>query len=183
MAAIVGINPEIFEAAEMDGIDRLHRIWHMTIPSFKSVIIIMLILNNGSIINDDFEQVFNLLNAKVLDVGDVISTYTYNEGLAIMNFSYLAAAPFLYSEILGSMKPVALLQPHRRLHRIQDYSKQRIFSVKINQAAGDDKPVLGMGAAGLFDFLSIQIIFHPAKSGGQSNINANKRCKISTLKC
>jgi putative aldouronate transport system permease protein len=91
LAAIAGINPEIYEAAEVDGIDRIRRIWHITIPSMFPVIIIMLILSSGSIINDDFEQVFNLLNAKVLDVGDVISTYTYNEGLARMNFSYAAA--------------------------------------------------------------------------------------------
>jgi putative aldouronate transport system permease protein len=91
LAAIAGINPEIYEAAEVDGINRFGRIWRITLPSMFPVIVIMLILSSGSIINDDFEQVFNLLNAKVLDVGDVISTYTYNEGLARMNFSYAAA--------------------------------------------------------------------------------------------
>jgi len=91
LAAIAGINPEMYEAAEVDGISRVQKIWHITIPSIAPVIVIMLILNSGSIINDDFEQVFNLLNAKVMGVGDVLSTYTYSEGLLKMNYSYAAA--------------------------------------------------------------------------------------------
>ncbi|MGO4375247.1 ABC transporter permease [Paenibacillus sp. MCAF20] len=91
LAAIAGINPEMYEAAEVDGINRVQRIWFITLPSMAPVIVIMLILATGSIINDDFEQVFNLLNAKVLDVGEVLSTYTYKEGLTQMNFSYAAA--------------------------------------------------------------------------------------------
>lgn len=91
LAAIAGINPEIYEAAEVDGISRLRKIWHITLPAIAPVIVIMLILNAGTIINDDFEQTFNLLNAKVMEVGDVLSTYTYAEGLLKMNYSYAAA--------------------------------------------------------------------------------------------
>ncbi|WP_168120466.1 ABC transporter permease subunit [Paenibacillus sp. HB172176] len=91
LAAIAGINQEMYEAADVDGISRIKKIWYITIPSIAPVIVIMLILNSGSIINDDFEQVFNLLNAKVMDVGDVLSTYTYSEGLLKMNYSYAAA--------------------------------------------------------------------------------------------
>ncbi|MDI4645133.1 ABC transporter permease [Cohnella hashimotonis] len=91
LAAIAGINPEMYEASEVDGISRIQKIWYVTIPSIAPVIVIMLILNSGSIINDDFEQVFNLLNAKVMDVGEVLSTYTYTEGLLKMNYSYAAA--------------------------------------------------------------------------------------------
>ncbi|MBD2847436.1 sugar ABC transporter permease [Paenibacillus sp. IB182496] len=91
LAAIAGINPEMYEAAEVDGISRVQKIWYITLPSMAPVIVIMLILNSGAIINDDFEQVFNLLNAKVMEVGDVLSTYTYTEGLLKMNYSYAAA--------------------------------------------------------------------------------------------
>ncbi|WP_230986944.1 ABC transporter permease [Cohnella fermenti] len=91
LAAIAGINPEMYEASEVDGISRIQKIWYITIPSIAPVIVIMLILNSGTIINDDFEQVFNLLNAKVMEVGDVLSTYTYSEGLLKMNYSYAAA--------------------------------------------------------------------------------------------
>jgi putative aldouronate transport system permease protein len=91
LAAIAGINPEIYEAAEVDGISRIKKMLYITLPAIAPVIVIMLILNSGTIINDDFEQVFNLLNAKVMDVGDVLSTYTYSEGLLKMNYSYAAA--------------------------------------------------------------------------------------------
>ncbi|MDO3412485.1 ABC transporter permease subunit [Saccharibacillus sp. CPCC 101409] len=91
LAAIAGISPELYEAAEVDGISRLKKVWYITLPSIAPVIVIMIILNSGSIINDDFDQIYNLLNTNVLSVGDVISTYTYTEGIAKMNYSYAAA--------------------------------------------------------------------------------------------
>lgn len=100
LAAIAGINPEIYEAAEVDGISRFQKMIHITIPSIMPVIIIMLILSTGSIINDDFDQVFNLLNVSVMEVGDVLSTYTYHEGLVRMNYSY-ASAVGLFKNIIA----------------------------------------------------------------------------------
>lgn len=100
LAAIAGINPEIYEAAEVDGIRRLQKIWYIVIPSISPVIVIMLLLTSQTIINDDFEQIFNLLNPNVLSVGDVISTYTYTEGIAKMNYSY-AAAVGLFKNVIA----------------------------------------------------------------------------------
>lgn len=91
LAAMAGINPEMYEAAEVDGINRLQKIWYITLPSITPVVVILLILTSGQIISDDFDQVYNLLNAKVMSVGDVIGTYTYNEGISKMNYSYAAA--------------------------------------------------------------------------------------------
>lgn len=91
LAAVSGINPELYDVADLDGAGRFRRIWSITIPSIIPIIIIMFILAAGSIINDDFEQIFNLLNSNVLSVGDVISTYTYREGLQQMNYSYATA--------------------------------------------------------------------------------------------
>lgn len=91
LAAIAGINPEMYEAGDVDGISRLQKIWYITLPSIAPVIVIMIILTSGSIINDDFDQIFNLLNPNVTSVGDVVSTYTYVEGIAKMNYSYAAA--------------------------------------------------------------------------------------------
>mgnify|MGYP005798643809 CR=1 FL=1 len=65
--------------------------WSITIPSIMPVIIIMLILSVGNLINDDFDQIYNLLNGNVLNVGEVISTYTYKVGLVNMNYSYSTA--------------------------------------------------------------------------------------------
>ncbi len=100
LAAMSGINPEMYEAAEVDGINRIQKIWWITLPSIAPVVVILLILTSGQIISDDFDQVYNLLNAKVMSVGDVIGTYTYNEGISKMNYSY-AAAVGLFKNVIA----------------------------------------------------------------------------------
>lgn len=100
LAAVAGIDPELYDVANLDGAGRLRRIWSITLPEILPVIIIMLIFATGNIIHDDFDQIFNLLNAKVLSVGDVISTYTYREGLVNMNFGY-ATAVGLFKNVIS----------------------------------------------------------------------------------
>ncbi|UUZ83788.1 ABC transporter permease subunit [Paenibacillus sp. P26] len=116
LATIAGINPEMYEAARVDGISRLQAMRYITPPSIAPVIIIMLILSTGSIINDDFEQVFNLLNVKVMDVGDVLSTYTYSEGLVRMNYSY-AAAVGLFKNVVALVLVLAANTLARRVNK------------------------------------------------------------------
>ena len=91
LAAITGINPELYEAAIIDGAGRIKKIIHITIPSITPVITIMFIFAVGGIINDDFDQVFNLYNPAVYKVADVISTYIYRVGLIDMKYSFSAA--------------------------------------------------------------------------------------------
>lgn len=91
LAAITTIDPELYNVADLDGAGKLRKMWHITIPSIMPVIIIMGILSVGNLINDDFDQIYNLLNANVLSVGEVISTYTYKTGLVNMNYSYSTA--------------------------------------------------------------------------------------------
>lgn len=91
LAAIAGINPELYESAIVDGASRFKRILHVTIPSIIPVITIMFILNIGNIIYDDFDQIFNLYNAAVYEVGDVIGTYVYRSGIVNMKYSYATA--------------------------------------------------------------------------------------------
>ncbi|MDR2505172.1 MAG: ABC transporter permease subunit [Oscillospiraceae bacterium] len=91
LAAMSNIDPEMYDVADLDGAGRMQKIVHVTVPSIMPTIIIMFIFAMGSIMNDDFDQVYNLLNAKTLSVGDVISTYTYRVGLQQMDFSYATA--------------------------------------------------------------------------------------------
>ncbi len=91
LAALTGINPEIYEAAEIDGANRIQRIIHVTIPGLTPVITIMFIFAVGKLITDDFDQIFNLYNPAVYKVGDVLSTYTYRVGLVQMRYSYATA--------------------------------------------------------------------------------------------
>lgn len=100
LAAITNIDPELYQVAKIDGANRLQRIWYITLPSILNVVVIMFIFAVGKIINDNFDQVYNLMNNKVMDVADVISTYTYREGLKRMNYSY-ATAVGLFKNIVS----------------------------------------------------------------------------------
>ena len=99
-AALTSISPELYEAAIIDGANRFKRIWHITLPSLIPVITIMLIMQIGKLINDDFDQIFNMLSTPVMKVGDVISTYTYQQGIARMNYSF-ATAVGLFKNIIS----------------------------------------------------------------------------------
>ncbi len=91
IATLAGVNPEYYEAARMDGANRWQQAIHVTLPALTPVITIMLILAIGRLLNDEFDQIFNLYNPAVYSVGDVIQTYTYRAGLVDMNYSYAAA--------------------------------------------------------------------------------------------
>ena len=91
LAAIAGVNPELYESAIIDGAGRLKRAWHITLPSIKGTVVILLILNLSSIMSAGFDQIFNLYSPMVLDVGDIIDTYIYRHGILGMEFSYTTA--------------------------------------------------------------------------------------------
>ena len=91
MAAILSIDPKLYEAADLDGAGRFQKMIYVTLPCIAPTIIIMFIMATGNVIQDDFDQIYNMLNAKVMDVGDVIGTYTYRMGIEKMNFSYATA--------------------------------------------------------------------------------------------
>ncbi|MEF2245674.1 ABC transporter permease [Paenibacillus sp. IITD108] len=100
LAALSGVNPELYEAATVDSANRFHNIWYISLPSLAPVITIMFIFAVGRIVNDDFDQIFNLYNAAVYNVGDVLSTYTYRRGLIEMEYSF-ATAVGLFKNVIA----------------------------------------------------------------------------------
>lgn len=94
LASISSIDPQLYEAAEIDGANRFQRMVKITLPSMMPVITIMLIFAVGKIINDNFDQIFNLYNPAVYNVGDVLSTYAYRLGLVQMEYSFSTAIGF-----------------------------------------------------------------------------------------
>lgn len=100
LAAITGINPELYEAAEVDGASRLRKIWSITLPCIKSTIIILFILNVGKISAIGFDRPYVIGNASVKDVSDVISTYVYRVGLRSSRYN-LATAVGLFQSVVG----------------------------------------------------------------------------------
>jgi len=97
LAAISGINPELYEAARMDGASRLHLVRHITLPSISSTIVILLILRTGQILHVGFEQIFILYNPLVFEVSDVLDTYVYRLGLTMGRYSFATAAGLFQS--------------------------------------------------------------------------------------
>ncbi|NOU71285.1 ABC transporter permease subunit [Paenibacillus sp. LMG 31458] len=100
LAAIAGVNPDLYEAAKMDGAGRWQRIWHVTLPGIKSTIIILLVLRIGSIMDSNFMQVFLMSNQLNQDVSDVFDLYVYRVGLTQSQFSYGIAAG-LFNSVIG----------------------------------------------------------------------------------
>jgi putative aldouronate transport system permease protein len=100
LAAIAGVDPQMYEAATVDGAGRFKKIWHVTLPSISSVIIIMMIFNIGNMMNAGFDQIFNLYNPAVYEVADIIDTYVYRVGLVQMNFSFSTAVG-LFKNAIG----------------------------------------------------------------------------------
>lgn len=98
LAAIAGIDQEIYQSALIDGANRWERARYITIPSLSYSISILLILNVGQVMNAGFDQVFNLYDPGVFSVGDIIDTYVYRVGLR--------AARYEYSTTVGLFKSV-----------------------------------------------------------------------------
>ncbi|MFK7694606.1 ABC transporter permease [Paenibacillus sp. HJGM_3] len=117
LAAIAGVNPELHEAATVDGANRFHRMRYVTLPAMAPVITIMLIIAIGRLINDDFDQVFNMYNKAVMEVGDVLSTYTYRVGLENMQYSFSTAVGLFKNVIAFAL----VLTANAIARRINEY--------------------------------------------------------------
>lgn len=92
LAAIVGIDPTLYEAAQIDGCNRYQKMWHITLPGIKSTVVILLIMSIGRILDAGFEMQYLLRNGLVQDVSDTIDIYVLTFGLNSGNFSLATAA-------------------------------------------------------------------------------------------
>jgi len=86
LAALTGINPDLYEAAEVDGASRLRKLYHVTLPGIVTTVVLLATLSLGNILNAGFDQIFNLYNPLVYESGDIIDTYVYRIGL--LNIQY-----------------------------------------------------------------------------------------------
>jgi putative aldouronate transport system permease protein len=99
LAALTAINPNLQEAAAIDGCGRFRRMIHINLPSIKSTIVLLATLSLGSILNAGFDQVFNLYNPLVYATGDIIDTWVYRIGLINFNYGLATAVGLLKSVI------------------------------------------------------------------------------------
>ena len=100
LAAITGINTELYEAAEMDGATRIQKVFHVTLPSILPTIMVMLILDVGRMLTLGFEKVLLMYTPANSGVSDIIDTLVYRTGLTNQNYSY-ATAIGLFSDLIG----------------------------------------------------------------------------------
>lgn len=100
LAALTGINKELFEAAEVDGAGRLKRIWHITLPGLKPTVVTLLIINLGHMISIGFERPYVIGNTAVREYSDVLSTFVYRIGLESGQYT-LATVVGLFQAVVG----------------------------------------------------------------------------------
>lgn len=100
LAALMGVDPSLYEAAYIDGATKMQRIIHVTLPMIKSTISVMFILSLGKIISIAFDRPYLMDNALVSDVSSVISTYAYTVGITSGRFDY-ATAIGLFQSVVG----------------------------------------------------------------------------------
>ena len=102
IAAIMSIDPALYEAAKIDGASKLKQIWNITIPSIMPTIIVMLIIRIGYLMDAGFEQVYAMLNPNTLETGEIIGTYVYRLGFLAGSTDYgLSTAVGLFNGIIS----------------------------------------------------------------------------------
>ena len=109
LAALAGVDQEMYEAARVDGAGRWRLMWHITLPAIKGTIIMMLILRVGGLLNTGYEQIFLMRNDLNMEYADVFDTYIYTRGIVNGQYSFSSAAGMFKSVVgmilvLGSNK-------------------------------------------------------------------------------
>jgi len=99
LSAMTAIDPQLYEAASIDGAGRFRLMWHVTLPGIKNTLIVMLLLNIGRMISIGFDQPYMLGNPMVSEISTVISTYVYEMGLVRARFSYTTAVGLFQSVV------------------------------------------------------------------------------------
>ena len=100
LAAITGLDMNLFEAARIDGANKLQQIWHITLPGIRSTIVILLIMNVGRLMSIGLDRPFIIGNTLVQDYCDVISTFVYRAGIKNNQFAR-ATAIGLFQSVVG----------------------------------------------------------------------------------
>ena len=100
LAALAGVDMELYEAAKVDGAGRLRLLWHITLPAIRGTIVLMLILKVGSILNTGYEQIFLMANDLNASKAEVFDTYVYKRGIIMGQYSYSTAVG-LFKSVVG----------------------------------------------------------------------------------
>jgi len=100
LAALTGVDPNLYEAARIDGANRWKQMWHVTLPAIRSTVVVMAILMSGTLLDTGFEQIYLMTNSLNRNVADVFDTYVYFMGITQGAYSYSAAVG-LFKSLVG----------------------------------------------------------------------------------
>lgn len=100
LAAITSIDPNLYEAAMVEGAGRFRKMWYITLPGIASTVVVLLLLRMGQILSSNVDQILMLYNPLVYEVGDVLGTYVYRVGLGKMEYSF-GTAVGLFNSVIG----------------------------------------------------------------------------------
>ncbi|MCB0189318.1 MAG: sugar ABC transporter permease, partial [Caldilineaceae bacterium] len=114
LAAMANLNPELYEAAMIDGANKLQQAWAITLPGISYVIVILLIFRIGDLLDAGFEQILLLYSPSVYEVADIIDTYVYRAGLLSLKYSF-GTAVGLFKSLLSL---ILLLVANKVAHRL-----------------------------------------------------------------
>lgn len=114
IAALAGISPDLYEAAQVDGANKWQRVWHIDLPGILPTIVMMLILEMGKVMNLGFQKAYLLQNAQNLAASEIISTYIYKVGLINAQYSYSTAIN-LFNNIVNIILLVSMNSLSRRI--------------------------------------------------------------------
>lgn len=117
IAALMGINSELYEAAAVDGAGRLAKIWHITLPSIRVTIVMVATLNIANILNAGFDQIYNLYSPVVYQSGDIIDTYVYRLSFVNAQYSLATAIGLMKSAISFIM----IITAHKLAKKFANY--------------------------------------------------------------
>jgi putative aldouronate transport system permease protein len=120
LAAVSSVDPNLYEAARVDGAGHWKQMIHITLPSLTTIIVLMSVLKVGSILNAGFDQIFNLYNSTVYESGDIIDTLVYRIAFGTGQFGLSTAAGLSKSLVASFL----VILSHKFAHRISGY---RVF--------------------------------------------------------
>ncbi|MDF2668069.1 MAG: sugar transporter ATPase [Paenibacillus sp.] len=113
LAAIAGIDPQLYEASVMDGAGRWRQVWHITLPGIRNVFVLLLILKMGGVLDAGFTQIYVMYNSLVYETADIIDTWVFRRGLEQMQYGY-AAAVGMFKSVVGLIMIITANQIAKR---------------------------------------------------------------------
>ncbi len=117
LAAISGIDQELYQALEVDGGNRFQKIWHITMPGIKPTVIILLILSLGNLLASGTEKIILMYSPSIYEVSDVIGTYVYRKGLEEGAYSFATAVGF-FNTVVNFVLLVAFNQISKKVSEV-----------------------------------------------------------------